>query len=338
MHDRNRRTPHRRNDRLENLLADLDRDLAGAATRLPRGLDKPRLPQVFVVGCPRSGTTLMYQWLAATGLFTYPTNFISRFPSAPWIGQRIQLLLTDPEYDFNGELTAGLETAGGPYSSRLGKTVGLTAPHEFWYWWRRFLPTRETHALTARDLAAVDTTGMLKELAAWEAVRHRPLLMKGLILNWNLDWLAALLPSAVFVHISRDPFFTMQSLLSARRDFFGDVRRWYSFKPPEYPDLKDTDPARQVAAQVLLTGQAVSAGLSALAPRRRLQVDYDDFCARPGVVYDELVSALAAAGHAVETSYAGPASFPVSRRVRVSATEKAALEEAWENSAATCAR
>jgi len=330
MPEQSRRRRHRRNEQLEGLLADLNRDLAGAVERLPAGLGRPQLPSVFVVGCPRSGTTLMYQWLAATGLFTYPTNFVSRFPAAPWIGERIQLLLTDPDYDFHGELAGTEDMTGDPFSSRLGKTTGLLSPHEFWYWWRRFLPERDTHALSPQDLAAVDTGGMLRELAAWEAVRHRPLAMKGLILNWNLPWLADLLPGAVFVHIRRDPFFTMQSLLAARRDFSGDIRRWYSFRPPQYPDLANREPAQQVAGQVLFTEQAVSEGLAGLPAHRVIQVAYEDFCRDPQEVHTRLLASLAAAGYPVTESYTGPDSFPVSGRIRVSAGEKTALEAAWE--------
>ncbi len=325
-----RRRRHRRNQKLEDLLAELDRDLTGAVDRLPADLEHPRLPAVFVVGCPRSGTTLMYQWLAATGLFTYPTNFVSRFPTAPWIGERIQLLLTDPDYDFHGELGGGEGTVADRFSSRLGKTTGLTAPHEFWYWWRRFLPARETHALSPRDLATVDTGGLLRELAAWEAVRDRPLAMKGLILNWNLPWLADLLPDAVFIHLRRDPFFTMQSLLAARRDFSGDTRRWYSFRPPEFHDLQDKDPAQQVAGQVLFTDQAVSEGLADLPSHRVIRVAYEDFCRHPKDVYERLLASLAAAGYPVTEAYTGPDSFPVSDRIHVSSGEKAALETAWE--------
>ncbi|PJA74770.1 sulfotransferase family protein [bacterium CG_4_9_14_3_um_filter_65_15] len=335
MHNHLRQPDHKRNQALETLLAELNRDLCRAAECLPAEIERPRLPQVFVVGCPRSGTTLVYQWLAATGLFTYPTNFVARFPAAPWVGERILLLLSDPAYDFNRELTDHLPATPPSFTSRLGKTRGLTAPHEFWYWWRRFLPERETHALSPGDLAGLDGPTMLRELAAWEAVRNQPLTMKGLILNWNLPWLAEMLPDAIFIHIRRDPYLTMQSLLDARRDFFRDMREWYSFRPPQYPDLKDLDPAMQVAGQVWHTDQAVAAGLAQLPNRRKIEVDYEEFCRRPGGVYTRLVQCLAAVNHPVDPLYTGPASFPARCDVRLSPTEKAALDSAWDTVSAS---
>ena len=328
MRDADRRAEHRRNPELERLLAELARDLAPVAAHLAPPADAPRLPAVFVVGCPRSGTTLAYQWLAASDLFTYPTNFTARFPTAPWLAERVQRLLRDPVCDFRGELAlpAGADPS---FHSRLGKTRGPFAPHEFWYWWRRFLPAGETHALDAGQLARVDTVRLLRELAAWEAVQEKPILMKGLILDWNLPWLARLLPRAVFVHMRREPLATMQSLLAARADFFGHADEWYSFRPPEYPRLKHLDPVRQVAAQVHHTARAVAAGLAGLPAARRLDVAYEDLCRDPAAVHAALAARLAAAGWEGDPGYAGPASFPVRAGLHGTPAEAEALRAAW---------
>ncbi|HPF70958.1 MAG TPA: sulfotransferase [Candidatus Krumholzibacteria bacterium] len=329
MRDEQRRPEHRRNPRLEAVLALLARDLAPVAANLVTADPSPRLPSVFIVGCPRSGTTLAYQWLAATGLFTYPTNFTSRFPTAPWLAERVQQLLRDPACDVDGELTLDAGTSADAFRSRLGKTRGPFAAHEFWYWWRRFLPEGAHHALDAGQLARVDAARMQQELAAWEAVLGRPLLMKALILDWNLPWLARLLPQAVFVHVRRDPLLTMQSLLAARREFFGDERPWYSFRPAEYAQLATLEPVQQVAAQVDLVDRAVTAGLAGLPARRRLVLAYEDLCREPAAAYAQVIERLAAAGYAVDAPYAGPGSFPVRDALTGGDDEAGALRAAW---------
>ena len=94
------------------------------------------LPLVLVVGCPRSGTTLITQWLAASGAFAYPTNFVSRFHRAPVIAYLIQELVANPAYQYGAEFSdirKGLD-----FRSHLGKTAGFLAPHGFWFFWRRF--------------------------------------------------------------------------------------------------------------------------------------------------------------------------------------------------------
>lgn len=329
MHDALRQREHRRNNRLESWLRDLNTDLDLGAASVERSFIVPRRPVVFLVGCPRSGTTLLYQWLAATGKFTYPSNFVSRFPRAPWVGARTQELLVDPELDFRGELTLERELQPDPYRSRLGKTRGLLAPNEFWYWWRRFLPEGPTHHLNEDQLAGIDRVRFRAELAAWEAVMDRPLLMKALILNWNLPWLAEAVPGSIFLHIKRDPFNTMQSLLEARRDYFGGTRQWYSFRPPEYAGLAGLEPPEQVAGQVHFTTRGIEAGLAAVGDHRRMTIDYAELCRDPGEVFARLGELLATHGFDQLGPYAGPLSFPCRAQVRLEPDEAAAVRKAW---------
>src|SRR5262245_47802783 len=105
-HDTRRTALFEPNPRLGDLLAELGPLLARAeAASLPAPAATPRLPVVFVVGPPRSGTTLAMQWLAATGVFAWPSNLLSRFYEAPYVGALIQQVVTNPSLDFAGELT-----------------------------------------------------------------------------------------------------------------------------------------------------------------------------------------------------------------------------------------
>jgi len=321
---------HQRNTTLEDLLTGLNSDLGLIGDAGLEGFDAPTQPTVFLVGCARSGTTLALQWLSGLGAFSWPSNFISRFHAAPWVGQRVQMMLTDPAYDFRGELTLETATDPAPFTSRLGKTRGLLAPNEFWYWWRRFLPEGPTHCLSDDQLAQVDAHRMAAELAAWQDVTGRPLAMKALIMNWNLPWLAAAVPGSVFLHVTRDPFLNAQSLLESRRDFHGDDTAWYSFRPAEYAELKDLPPVEQVAGQIRCTDAAIAAGLSAIAPHRQLKVAYEDLCADPRRVYADVRRVLADGGCDLPADYPGPKFFPVSQKVRLSDVEQTALRAALD--------
>lgn len=325
-----RTTQHRRNTRLEDLLTGLNTDLGLIGDASLKDVTAPTRPTVFLVGCARSGTTLALQWLSGLGEFQWPSNLISRFHAAPWVGQRVQLMLTDPAYDFQGELTLDTDTDPAPFTSKLGKTRGLLAPNEFWYWWRRFLPERETHCLSEADLAQVDGRRLAAELAAWQQVGDKPLAMKAMIMNWNLPWLAAAVPGSVFLHITREPFFNGQSLLESRRDFHGDARAWYSFKPAEYETLKDLAPAEQVAGQIHCTEAAIARGLAEIPAGRQLQVAYEDLCRNPGGVYEALRGVMTGQGCELPEEYTGAKFFPVSRKIRLSEPEQAALRLACE--------
>lgn len=300
----------RRNVKLEQLLEQLNNALRPAETELLAQIDGQEAthPIVFVMGPLRSGTTLFMQWLATTGIVAYPTNLISRFYAAPVVGAKIQLLLTDPRYNFRNEI---LDFCAPPdFTSENGKTRGALAPNEFWYFWRRFLPFGELDWLSDDALfERVDRVTLTRELNALAQVFERPFALKGMILNYNIRFLNAIFAKALFVQIRRDPVANVESVLDARKRQFGDASTWYSFKIPEYPVLRSQDALHQAAGQVSFINKAVAAGMRQLAESRRLTVHYEEFCADPSRVFRQLLAKLTLP----ERPYTGPAGFAPTR-------------------------
>lgn len=267
-----------RNESLEGLLGELEELLRPAEElALRRGPERGR-PVVLVVGAPRSGTTLMVQWLAASGALAYPTNLLSRFYHAPAIGARIQQLLTDPRFAHRDELEGIAHPIG--FESDLGKTRGPLAPNEFWYFWRRFLPSTDIEPLGERVRDA-DVVGLRSALNAMTDVFGRAMVMKGMMLQYDIAVMGEALPEVVFLHVERDACSNARSILNARRRFFGDEARWYSARPPGFEALLDLEPAEQAAGQVLLTNERIRSGLQQLPHERQLHVSYEAFCADP---------------------------------------------------------
>jgi hypothetical protein len=313
-----RQAEFKRNEKLEALLGDLNDLLGTAETRLlaRSPLAHPPYPVILIVSAPRSGSTLLLQWLANTGSFAYPSNLLARFYAAPAIGARIQQLLADPEYRFRDELFDITQSID--FVSSLGKTRGALSPNEFWYFWRRFFAFGEMPYLDEAAQRQGDVAGLAAELAAVEMVFHKPFAMKGLIMNWNIPYLAEALSNTLFLHIKRHPLYATQSLLEARERYFGDRATWYSFKPREYERLKDLTPEEQVVGQIYFTNQAIEAGLASLPEQRYLKVDYEAFCAAPGQVFNQLRERLGHMGYAACPPYAGPEHFDHTDQLRVS--------------------
>lgn len=243
-------------------------------------------PVVFIMGCARSGTTLFSQLLATATDWCYPSNLISRFYYAPYVGSLIQKMLF--ELDSKGELLGEYKHDIG-LSSQLGKTKDALSPHEFWYYWRRFFNFGETQEISEEKLKEVDSGGFINGLKAIQSVFDAPLFLKGMILNWHIPFLAELFPDAYFVHIVRDARFNAQSLLRAREKFFGDIKEWYSFKPPEYYDLVNLSPEEQVVYQVHYTNLAIKRGISSLAQERVATIEYEMLCKKPKVYLTEVI-------------------------------------------------
>lgn len=306
-----RTTTFRRNELLEKLLNELNENLQPAESLLISRHQQTTgmtYPLILVMGPLRSGTTLFTQWLANTGLVAYPTNLLSRFYQAPIIGAKIQLLLTDPRYNFRDELGEFVQQA--EYKSDNGKTKGVLAPNEFWYFWRRFLAEPARDVWTDKELRqSMDTRTMVAELAGMMDVFQKPFAAKAMLFNYNIPFLDSILDKVIFVQIKRDPVTNVASVLEARKRQLGSETAWYSFKIAEYEQLKDLDPVAQAAGQVHCINRAVSVGLEKVAEERKLIVDYETFCTDPADVFTLLCDKLGRA----EEPYEGPKSFRVTR-------------------------
>lgn len=312
----------RRNESLEALLSKLNGQLACAEhaaleQHVATGGDHPL---IFVMGPLRSGTTLFMQWLAATGLVAYPTNLLSRFYGAPVMGAQIQLLLTDPRYNFRNEILDFSQPVG--FESENGKTRGALAPNEFWYFWRRFLPFSELDWLSDDELfRVVDRQLLVSELATLTRVFNKPFALKSMILNYNISFLDAIFEKALFVQIQRDPVANVASILEARERQLGSRDAWYSFHIPEYPQLKDLPPVAQAVGQLSCINRAVDRGMASVAESRKLVVQYEDFCHHPATMFAELAHKLGLP----DARYDGPERFEIRRR---DIAERAAIEAA----------
>lgn len=296
---------------------------------LPTIPPRPEQPVVFIVGPPRSGTTLMLQWLAASGSFAYPTNLLSRFFGAPYIGARIQQLLTDPAYDYRDELLGLHSQSDFTWQSEIGKTRGILEPHEFFYFWRQFFPVDQAEKLTEDQLQRSDPDGFA---AGWASLEHafgKPVAAKGILLQYDIAKLAEWLPTSIFIHTRREPFFNIQSLLQARQQVYGSKDAWFSVRPPEYRSLKEKSRYIQVAGQVFFTNRSIEQELEALPPHRKILVDYELFCERPASVWLDLQRCFSAFASTLK-SYDGPARFRCTNVNRSSPSDCRLINEAHQ--------
>ncbi len=275
---------------------------------------EPKYPIIFIVGAHRSGTTLLLQWLANTTEFSYPTNLLSRFYMAPILGAKIQLLLTDEKYNFRNELFE-FRNFRIDYESKNGKTKGVLAPNEFWFFWRRFLPFKDIDYLPSVELKnKMDKETLMRELYGVANVFRKPFVLKAMIMNYNLDLLDLIFKKAIFIYIKRDPLSNILSALEARKRQYGNIETWYSFKIPEYDELKKLNPYEQVAGQIYYINKAVEIGLSRISKDKKIIVQYEEFCRKPEDTYNQLKEKLKYFNIHISSEYKGVEKFKVRKR------------------------
>lgn len=322
-----RQKEHRRNTGLDDLLNELSGLLEPVEESIMQRFQAPERPVLFLVGNPRSGTTVFTQFLQSTQQFYIPSNVLSRFYYAPYIGAKIQQLLFDPAYDFRNELGGGVDTIAT--SSSLGKTSGPLAASEVLHFWRRFLPHYDPQYIAPDRHGEIDTAGIAAELAAIEDVFDKPLAVKGAFLTYNLAYLQKCASSSLIINLKRDPVFVAQSILLARESYYGRRDLWWSLKPGEYDFLKDMDPFHQIAGQVYFTRKSISQEMGQLSEEEGLTVEYEAFCADPATVHGEIVKKFKKLGCKLDATYHGTMELECSNKVRVSAKDFDGLHAAY---------
>jgi hypothetical protein len=232
-------------------------------------------PGVFVLGSPRTGSTLLYQLVAAVFGLPYLSNFVDRLhPTTPALGLVSQAGAVEP-----GTLS---------FESAYGKTSGLFEPSEasalmrHWFGGEHPTQTRSARFLDGRREHCART------LATVRAVLGRPLVVKN---PWNcfrIPELATTFPHARFVWIRRDIVAAARSDLAARYDYLGDPWAWSSASPANVDEIRERHYAEQVLEAQYEYNRTIGEDLSAHAPGRFVEVWYERLCKDPSATLREL--------------------------------------------------
>jgi Sulfotransferase family len=259
------------------------------------------LPLIYVIGAPRSGTTLLSQLLSRSFSVGYINNLIARFWLRPSVGITLSRICLGP---------GARESI--PLRSSYGATDGAAGPHEFGYFWRHWLRLDETatHHLDKEELSRVDAVGLAGALRdEIVTVFGRPTVLKNVICGFQADFLSRLYRPSLFVHMTREPRATAASILASRMERCGSYEAWWSLKPASFTEiLTPGDPALEVCRQVQQCRDEFAAEL-AKPGVSSLTIDYRDLCADPTKQLGRIERSVASMGGILERGFAPPPSL-----------------------------
>jgi LPS sulfotransferase NodH len=218
-------------------------------------------PPLFVVGAPRSGSTLLYQLLVAGFDVTYISNRHCRFHGAPALVERF----------------APPRLPSEPYVSSYGRTLGAGAPSECGeFWYRFFRKSPQYVSLAEADPSSLQ--GLRAAVRALGDASGRPVVFKNLICSLRLMPIGTTLPEALFLFIRRDLLANAESLVASRRAIHGDYGAWWSAEPPGIDRLRALPPHEQVVEQVSAIEHVITADRELLGEDRFLELSYEKLC------------------------------------------------------------
>lgn len=220
-------------------------------------------PPIFIIGAPRSGSTLLYQVMTEYYDFGYLSNLHCTFYGSPSLVER----LVHPQK----------WRKPSDYTSLHGQTQGQAAPSECGAFWYRFFRRKPQYV----PLSEVDPKKMRQLRGAVRALGNafgKPILFKNLMCSLRLEPLASVLPEALFIVIRRHEIDNAHSLLEGRKKVYGDYSKWWSAEPPAINRLKGLPPHEQVIEQIFQIYDLIERNCQVIGPLRFLEVQYEAFC------------------------------------------------------------
>ncbi|HSS65598.1 MAG TPA: sulfotransferase [Gammaproteobacteria bacterium] len=252
---------------------------------------------VFVLGAPRSGTTLVYQIITQQFDVAYLTGVMNYLYGMPNLWARVSK-----------------HRVGRPppiFESRYGKTPGVFAPAEPANFWFRWFPRDgiDGNYLAAEALSGDKLIQLRNALNCMIRIHQKPMAFKNVYLDMVIPILAKALPRACFVFLRRDMLWNCHSLVLARRRQ-GLENRWWSVRPPGYRKLLAEPLWKQAAQQVLRTREIIERDLRDSAEGRFLEVEYEALCDDPRSVLARLKDWLEPRGFVAFPDIRLPRRFP----------------------------
>ncbi|WP_197466304.1 MULTISPECIES: sulfotransferase [unclassified Oleiphilus] len=224
---------------------------------------KQRSCLIFIVGAPRTGSTILYQALTNCYDVKYIDNlaasWFKQLPFGMWLSHR----------------RFGLEPHNN-FVAEHGNTAefGEHAPSECGQFWYRWL-SKEDHFVDAGAVSQESIDQIRKELSAVSGMFGLPLLFKNLNMGQRLRLIKEFAPDAKIIFIRRDPRFTVRSILRAREKMGVASNEMWSVRPKNFRELQALTEGEMCAAQVYHLEKQIKEDLSLFPDENVMTVQYN---------------------------------------------------------------
>lgn len=243
-------------------------------------LKKDSVPVVFIVGAPRSGTSLLYELLIRRYKFSYISNLAQMMSKVP-------VTVTKFGSFFISQYHNQKEDA---YNSNYGSINGYGAPSEGGFVWNRWLA--ETHYLDELYAEKINLTSLKKTIVGLSVVMQGPFLNKNVMHSVHMRVLNVLFPNCLFIHIKRDVKSNVRSILRAHAKLSLSNDNWFSVKPKEYEEFKNENIVLRSVKQVHYVHKNINDDAEVIGKGRVLKIDYELLCEDPKQVLDSIYDFL----------------------------------------------
>jgi len=238
-------------------------------------------PLVFIMGVPRSGTTLLTQLIAHNTGLGFINNFMARFWLAPVTGIRFSNILLN-------------DNSSTKYESNYASTDVMSDIHEFGYFWRQLLQKDTMQKIVnSKELeSSLDWTYIEKVLLNIMKEFNSGWVAKNILAAYHAEKFTGIFDKIIFINIERDLLDNCISILQARRKYYKDLNLWWSYVPLEYDQLKDLNYMEQIAGQVYYLNKFYREKAANIGNAKAMTVNYEHLCHHPNEILTQLKAKL----------------------------------------------
>lgn len=219
---------------------------------------------VFIIGAPRTGSTILYEYVTNYLDLKYINNFMAKFYKSLYLSSLVShKIFKDESHDC--------------FDSKHGKTYGLNAPHECGSFWYRWLP-KDKHFVKFDEIDSNSKDEIYTTITAITNKFNKPFIFKNLNAGQRMRLIKETFPNALFIYIKRNPLYTAQSILRGREKTYNDRSKWWSIMPKEYDELLDLPYPEQIVKQIYYLQKQIETDLSLFPSQNSYVIKYKDFC------------------------------------------------------------
>lgn len=238
------------------------------------GKQLPEHPCLFIIGPPRSGSTILYQLISSLLDISYVDNLANLARENPYMGNRLSRRIFG-------------NRAHSSFTSEYGQTSGsgLHAPAEALFFYKWF---PDHHFTQASDLSSKQASEFRQTLSAMINGANKAMVIKNLSFSLRIQALKEILPDAKYIVVLREPLYTAQSLLQGMRKNKQAKNKIWSIRPRNYKELEKLDPLEMVVKQVNQIEQQIVEDLRSIPEENILYVEYEKMGGQLESMIDEV--------------------------------------------------
>ena len=273
-----------------------------------------KYPPIFILGAPRSGSTLLIQSMIHYFDIAYMTNFTRNFFKVPLTGLWLQqhLFFKTPPMTFN---------------SKFGDTRGILGPNEaadFWYQW---FPSKKNIYVGEGEISKDILRDIRQKIMGLIRLSKKPFLFKNLYNSMRILPIRNALPESLFIICYRDPVDIAQSILKCRENKLGNRSSWWSVPPREYNEIRNNPPLQQVVEQVYYIYSQIQKDLSVGDLKFVFNLNYKDLCNRPNQTMRGIKDWIEKQNIQLKRQFDLPETFPIVSGRNISEDDYNKLEQ-----------